>query len=128
MTKRIFLTFLIMSCMVSLINAASYEDFSLPKLGNSPTISQIRKPIPKDRPIHVAVTCIIPGSAGKNQFDLAKGLSKALDKDGKPMYNVTVIAPTDKEIKESDTLHKFNMPFSLEEADIMNIANLPPHE
>ena len=128
MVNKVFLTFLILCCTASLIRAASYDNFSPPKLGNSPSISEIRKPVPHDRPIRVAVTCIVPGSACKNQFDLAKGLSKAVDKDGKPMYDVTVIAPMDKEIKESDTLHKFALPYGLEETDLMKAAHLPPNK
>ena len=34
------------------------------------------------------------------------------------MYNVTLITPIDKEVKTSETLHKFALPYTLEETDI----------
>ena len=40
-----------------------------------------------------------------------------------PMYNVTLIAPIDKQVKTSETLHKFGLPYTLEETDITKAAD-----
>ena len=40
-----------------------------------------------------------------------------------PMYNVTLITPIDKQVKTSETLHKFGLPYTLEETDITKAAD-----
>jgi hypothetical protein len=118
MNNRIIATLSILCFVTKIANCLSFDDFSLPDFGNSPVISEVRRPLPEGRPIKVAVACIIPGSACKNQADLAKGLSQAKDKDGQPMYNVTLITPIDKEVKTTETLHKFALPYTMEETDV----------
>ena len=39
------------------------------------------------------------------------------------MYNVTLITPIDKEIKTSETLHKFGLPYTVEETDVTKAAD-----
>ena len=103
--------------IIAVANSSETKKFGLPPLRNVPAISEIRKPVPEDRPIKVAVTCFLPGSNLKNQMDTAKGLSKAKDSEGNPLYNVTLIVQQDKEVKTSDTLHAFRIPITLAEIE-----------
>ena len=63
---RKILSILSITIVAAVVNSSEVKKFGLPPLGNVPTISPIRKPIPEDRPIKVAVTCYIPGSTAKN--------------------------------------------------------------
>ena len=76
---------------VTVVYSTEVEKSGLPPLRNVPTISEIRKPIPEDRPIKVAATAFMHGSTGKNLIDIAIGLSKERDSEGRPVYNVTLI-------------------------------------
>ena len=42
-----------------------------------------------------------------------------------PMYNVTLITPIDKQVKTSETLHKFGLPYTLEETDVTKAGDEP---
>ena len=61
------LAFLIYLSTFNLTLAFSFDELKPPKFGNFPIISDIRKPIPKDRPIEIAVTCFLGGSACRHQ-------------------------------------------------------------
>ena len=59
-------------------------------------------------------------------MDTARGLSKARNSEGNPIYNVTLIVVQDREVKTSDTLHTFRLPFTMAETDIDNVGKTFP--
>ena len=71
------LAFLIFISSFNLTLAFTFDELRPPKFGNFPLISDIRKPIPKDRPIEIAVTCLAGGSGCKHQEQTAQYLSEA---------------------------------------------------
>ena len=66
LTNKIVTTLGIFCLICYVVNSKKFDDFSIPKFGNSPVISEVRSPLPEGRPIKVGVTCMIPGSACKN--------------------------------------------------------------
>ena len=117
MFKRI-LSILAISIATLALAGKSGKQIAVPDKDNSPSISQIRKPLPVDRPIKVIVSCLLPGSAANIQIDTAKGLSLLKDENGNPQYDVTLTIAKDREVTTSETLHIYYSPFSIADLDI----------
>jgi hypothetical protein len=59
----------------------------------------------------ILVDGTFPGSSFKNQHEVAKGLSKERDSEGKPLYDVTMLVLAgETKVKLSDTLHTIEHP------------------
>jgi hypothetical protein len=98
-------------------------------MGRVPKISHLRnKAGVQGRSTKVLVSCIFPGSTFKNQYDIAKGLSKEKDADGNPLFDVTVLSPKDnKKAKPGPNLHVKEFPILAKDI-ILNGKGLTPPE
>ena len=62
------------------------------KKWNVPAIERPKQRDTAGRPLRIAVTALMPGLSMLKQRDVARGLSEEGDKDGQPLFNVTLLA------------------------------------